>query len=160
MASKAPRIDWRRRALELQKQVEDLQAQLDRKIGLCWEPPSPDTYAPEAAAQALPLRLRLEPALSLPAHDRGNLILEGDNLLALRLLHRTHRGRIDAIFIDPPYNTGNTSSRPSPRPPRPPRDPRRLHRRRNPLASRRPPRKPDARTPDWVSCLALSPRRQ
>ncbi len=42
--------------------------------------------------------------------DRGgemNFLLEGDNLAALRLLEKTHRGRIDLIYIDPPYNTGN-----------------------------------------------------
>ena len=36
-----------------------------------------------------------------------NFLLEGDNLAALRLLEKTHRGRIDLIYIDPPYNTGN-----------------------------------------------------
>ena len=36
-----------------------------------------------------------------------NFLLEGDNLAALQLLEKTHRGRIDLIYIDPPYNTGN-----------------------------------------------------
>jgi adenine-specific DNA-methyltransferase len=36
-----------------------------------------------------------------------NLIIEGDNYDALRLLRATHRGRIRVIYIDPPYNTGN-----------------------------------------------------
>lgn len=36
-----------------------------------------------------------------------NFILEGDNLHALRLLEKTHKGKIDLIYIDPPYNTGN-----------------------------------------------------
>lgn len=108
-AEKAARIDWRRRALAQEKRIAELEAQLDRRIGLCWEPPAAETYEADAAAQALPLRLRLDPALSLPEQDRGNLILDGDNLLALRLLARTHRGKIDAIFIDPPYNTGATS---------------------------------------------------
>ena len=35
-----------------------------------------------------------------------NFILEGDNLHSLRLLEKTHKGRIDVIYIDPPYNTG------------------------------------------------------
>ena len=35
-----------------------------------------------------------------------NFILEGDNLQALYLLEKTHKGRIDCIYIDPPYNTG------------------------------------------------------
>lgn len=41
-----------------------------------------------------------------PALD-GNLIIEGDNLLALKSLLPTHAGRIKCIYIDPPYNTGN-----------------------------------------------------
>ncbi len=36
-----------------------------------------------------------------------NFLLEGDNLHSLRLLEKTHRGRINLIYIDPPYNTGN-----------------------------------------------------
>jgi adenine-specific DNA-methyltransferase len=35
-----------------------------------------------------------------------NFLIEGDNLAALQLLLKTHRGRIDVIYIDPPYNTG------------------------------------------------------
>lgn len=36
-----------------------------------------------------------------------NFLLEGDNLHSLRLLEKTHSGKIDVIYIDPPYNTGN-----------------------------------------------------
>ncbi len=36
-----------------------------------------------------------------------NFLLEGDNLHSLRLLEKTHAGRIDVIYIDPPYNTGS-----------------------------------------------------
>ena len=36
-----------------------------------------------------------------------NFLLEGDNLHSLRLLEKTHRGKIDVIYIDPPYNTKN-----------------------------------------------------
>src|SRR5437660_205825 len=37
----------------------------------------------------------------------GNLIIEGDNLIALKSLLPTHAGKIKCIYIDPPYNTGN-----------------------------------------------------
>ncbi len=37
----------------------------------------------------------------------GNLIIHGDNLDALKALLPTHAGKIDCIYIDPPYNTGN-----------------------------------------------------
>ncbi|MCL2841667.1 MAG: site-specific DNA-methyltransferase [Defluviitaleaceae bacterium] len=36
-----------------------------------------------------------------------NFLIEGDNLAALRLLLKTHKGKIDVIYIDPPYNTGS-----------------------------------------------------
>ena len=37
-----------------------------------------------------------------------NFILEGDNLHSLNLLEKTHKGKIDIIYIDPPYNTNNS----------------------------------------------------
>lgn len=38
---------------------------------------------------------------------RDNLLIEGDNYYILQLLQYTHRNKIDVIYIDPPYNTGN-----------------------------------------------------
>jgi len=35
-----------------------------------------------------------------------NFLLEGDNLHSLKLLEKTHKGKIDVIYIDPPYNLG------------------------------------------------------
>jgi adenine-specific DNA-methyltransferase len=35
-----------------------------------------------------------------------NFLIEGDNLAVLQLLLKTHKGKIDVIYIDPPYNTG------------------------------------------------------
>lgn len=40
-----------------------------------------------------------------------NFILEGDNLHSLRLLEKTHKGKIDIIYIDPPYNRGGNDFR-------------------------------------------------
>ena len=36
-----------------------------------------------------------------------NFLIEGDNLASLQLLEKTHKGKIDLIYIDPPYNTGS-----------------------------------------------------
>ena len=36
-----------------------------------------------------------------------NFLIEGDNLASLKLLEKTHKGKIDLIYIDPPYNTGS-----------------------------------------------------
>lgn len=35
-----------------------------------------------------------------------NFLIEGDNLASLKLLEKTHKGKIDVIYIDPPYNRG------------------------------------------------------
>lgn len=42
-----------------------------------------------------------------PDSENFHFLLEGDNLHSLRLLEKTHRGKIDLIYIDPPYNTGH-----------------------------------------------------
>ncbi|WP_397596973.1 site-specific DNA-methyltransferase [Silanimonas sp.] len=56
----------------------------------------------------VPFRL-LEPvsALSVGDVDSGNLIVQGDNLLALKALLPRYAGQVKCIYIDPPYNTGN-----------------------------------------------------
>ena len=58
---------------------------------------------------AVPFRpLIPDPAKSVgaPRLD-GNLIIHGDNLHALKALLPMYAGKVDCIFIDPPYNTGN-----------------------------------------------------
>ena len=39
--------------------------------------------------------------------DSENLLIHGDNLLALKALEKDYAGKINLIYIDPPYNTGN-----------------------------------------------------
>jgi len=46
------------------------------------------------------------PELSV-GEDSGNLLLQGDNLLALKALLPYYAGQVKCIYIDPPYNTGN-----------------------------------------------------
>lgn len=41
------------------------------------------------------------------ANDGENLIIHGDNLLALKALLPQYQGKVRCIYIDPPYNTGN-----------------------------------------------------
>jgi len=42
-------------------------------------------------------------------NNNDNLIIKGNNLLALHSLEKKYRGKIKLIYIDPPYNTGNDS---------------------------------------------------
>jgi adenine-specific DNA-methyltransferase len=78
---------------------------LDKKFGLVWEEHS--EQVDNLLKENVPVlcedherRLCKDP--SLP----WNFIIEGDNLQALYLLEKTHKRKIDCIYIDPPYNTG------------------------------------------------------
>ncbi len=48
-----------------------------------------------------------EDSLKIENGGQQNFLIEGDNLASLKLLEKTHKGKIDLIYIDPPYNTGN-----------------------------------------------------
>ncbi|MBL8073341.1 MAG: hypothetical protein JNL29_03155 [Nitrospira sp.] len=47
------------------------------------------------------------PDLSCGEPGDGNLIVQGDNLVALKALLPNYAGQVKCIYIDPPYNTGN-----------------------------------------------------
>ena len=51
--------------------------------------------------------LKEVPELSVGDPGSGNLLVEGDNLLALKALLPYYAGQVKCIYIDPPYNTGN-----------------------------------------------------
>lgn len=53
-----------------------------------------------------PLVMHAEKSIGEASLD-GNLIIQGDNLHALKALLPLYAGKVDCIFIDPPYNTGN-----------------------------------------------------
>ncbi len=56
----------------------------------------------------VPFRLlEPDPALSCGDSESGNLIVQGDNLHALKALLPRYAGQVKCIYIDPPYNTGN-----------------------------------------------------
>ncbi len=78
-----------------------------KKYGLVWEKKSENSE--EKLRDHLPV---LKEDKSLAITDGGgdapnHIIIEGDNLEALTTLTYTHEGKIDVIYIDPPYNTGN-----------------------------------------------------
>jgi adenine-specific DNA-methyltransferase len=53
------------------------------------------------------MALHRAPKQGVNEKDSRNLIIEGENLEVLRLLQKSYRGRVQMIYIDPPYNTGN-----------------------------------------------------
>lgn len=78
-----------------------------KKYGLVWEDKPEDVE--ERLRDELPvLREVKDKALLSDEPDAPNhILIEGDNLEALTALSYTHEGKIDVIYIDPPYNTGN-----------------------------------------------------
>ena len=78
-----------------------------KKYGLVWEEKVEDVE--ERLRDELPV-LREAKDKYIPSDDPeapNHIIIEGDNLEALTALSYTHEGKIDVIYIDPPYNTGN-----------------------------------------------------
>ena len=58
------------------------------------------------AAQKVPYRLLEEaPELSSGSRDTGNMLIQGDNLDALKALLPFFAGRVKCVYMDPPYNT-------------------------------------------------------
>lgn len=56
--------------------------------------------------QEVPYRI-LDKKYTYNAESSENMIIHGDNLLALKSLLPQYEGKVDCIYIDPPYNTGN-----------------------------------------------------
>lgn len=58
--------------------------------------------------EAIEPRILIEnPKYSYGDTESGNMLIHGDNLLALKSLEQAYSGQIKCIYIDPPYNTGN-----------------------------------------------------
>ncbi|AWX16217.1 site-specific DNA-methyltransferase (adenine-specific) [Mergibacter septicus] len=78
----------------------------EKKYGLVWEKHT--ERVDEMLEYNIPVFEEVEER-KIKADDSNdyNFLLEGDNLHSLKLLEKTHKGKIDVIYIDPPYNTGN-----------------------------------------------------
>lgn len=48
-----------------------------------------------------------DPSMDYGDPDAGNMLIHGDNLLALKALEQDFAGKVKCVYIDPPYNTGN-----------------------------------------------------
>lgn len=105
---------------ELQSKIKELETELKsvkkQKIyGLVWEEKKEDII--EDCQHNVPIlslkekKKGIEPVLATDGSSDENILIEGDNYHALSVLSYTHKGRIDVIYIDPPYNTGNNSWR-------------------------------------------------
>ncbi|RXZ68597.1 site-specific DNA-methyltransferase [Fusobacterium necrophorum] len=78
----------------------------EKKYGLVWE--EHEEEVDKKLVHNIPVFREVE-AKKIVANENEdfNFLLEGDNLHSLKLLEKTHKGKVDVIYIDPPYNTGN-----------------------------------------------------
>ena len=78
----------------------------EKKYGLVWENKPEDVE--ERLRDHLPVftEVKSRAILSDSPDAPNHILIEGDNLEALTALSYTHEGKIDVIYIDPPYNTG------------------------------------------------------
>lgn len=94
------------RALRLE--VAELRAAAP-KFGLFWAD-RPEPLALQLDQCGVGLVLDETRTVGTPSSGaREHLLIEGDNLAGLRALRSSHQRAIDVIYIDPPYNTGNTN---------------------------------------------------
>lgn len=78
----------------------------EKKYGLVWEVHSEEVD--EMIADNVPILIEDKSReIATAGDDKYNFLIEGDNLHSLKLLDKTHHEKIDVIYIDPPYNTGN-----------------------------------------------------
>lgn len=75
-----------------------------KKFGLIWE--EHEERVDKELETQIPAFVDVKSKSIKVNNGKFNFLLEGDNLHSLYLLEKTHRGKIDVIYIDPPYNTG------------------------------------------------------
>jgi len=89
---------------ELIKELTHLKKR--KKYGLVWEDKPEDVV--ELCKTKLPILKEVKGKEIITDKDKPtNILIEGDNYHALSVLNYTHEKKIDVIYIDPPYNTGN-----------------------------------------------------
>lgn len=77
-----------------------------KKYGLVWEEHEEEVDVKMRTHIPVFTEVEAKEIVGDPESEQYNFLLEGDNLHSLKLLEKTHKGKIDVIYIDPPYNTG------------------------------------------------------
>lgn len=88
---------------QLLEEIKKLKKQ--KKFGLVWED-KPEQVVEDCKNNFPVLTEVSDKAISEAENSPTHLIIEGDNFHSLSVLNVTHKGKIDVIYIDPPYNTG------------------------------------------------------
>lgn len=78
-----------------------------KTYGLVWEDKPEEVEERLRTEMPVLKEVKSRAIISDNADAPNHVLIEGDNLEALTILSYTHEGKIDVIYIDPPYNTGN-----------------------------------------------------
>lgn len=90
----------------LLKVIEKLESR--KKYGLIWDEEKTKEKFEKESENALPVLKEVKSKeFKTDSIKPTNILIEGDNYHALSVLNYTHQNKIDVIYIDPPYNTGN-----------------------------------------------------
>lgn len=90
---------------DLLKVIEKLESR--KKYGLIWDEEKTKEQFEKESENALPVLKEVKGReIKTDPNKPTNILIEGDNYHALSVLNYTHLGKIDVIYIDPPYNTG------------------------------------------------------
>lgn len=93
---------------ELLKLLQNKDKELkSKKYGLVWDSEREPEQVVLDCENNLPVLKRLKTKEIKTDNSEDNILIEGDNYHALSVLNYTHKEKIDVIYIDPPYNTGN-----------------------------------------------------
>lgn len=96
---------------ELQKQITKLKSSIKKKkFGLVWMD-VPEAFENDVENKLPILKEVPDKAIVNDDDKPTHILIEGDNYHALTCLNYTHKGKIDVIYIDPPYNTGSDGFR-------------------------------------------------
>lgn len=98
--------------------IDELETLKKKKYGLVWDKKNsqetldtfvnwenvPENFMPKQFPVLKEIRNK---EIETEKNKSVNLLIEGDNYHSLAVLNFTHQNKIDVIYIDPPYNTGN-----------------------------------------------------
>ena len=78
-----------------------------KKFGLSWDSEKdPEDVVVECINKMPVLKNIKNKTVKKKRNNQNNILIEGDNYHALQVLNQTHMGKVDVVYIDPPYNTG------------------------------------------------------
>jgi adenine-specific DNA-methyltransferase len=105
LSEKSKLLELEQENRELQEQIKNLKSR--KKFGLVWED------KPEKVQKKCETKIPILNEVKNKKLENGSekqpthLLIEGDNYHTLSVLNYTHANKVNVIYIDPPYNTGN-----------------------------------------------------